>query len=221
MNCLKNLCYVRIILWWIMLSCVLTSPAWALYYYGGDGKGDAYGQVANTEIVVMESAADQSFTVGDAATAISTVRVTQVYGLTGAGINTTDDIRVTIPSGLSMVWDSSDTSATIAGGASAKVSATVSYENSDKTLVVAVSSDFSDGDSITLSGLSFKTFTSSASDQLDLEIDNAGTVACVDAYWKTIYFAASSAIFTGGNGHGYAVYTFETQPDAPFFGMSF
>ena len=57
-----------------------------------------------------------------------------------------DDIRITVPVGFNMSWDSSDTTATIGGGASSKVSTTVSYEDSGRTLVLDVTSDFAAGD---------------------------------------------------------------------------
>ena len=61
----------------------------------------------------ISSAANQSFTAGDATTAISTITITD--DPTTATINTTDDIRIRIPAGFNLVWDLDDVTATIGG----------------------------------------------------------------------------------------------------------
>ena len=53
-----------------------------------------------------------------------------------------------------MTWDTSDTTATIGGTDSGKVSTTVSYEDSGATLVIDVTTNFSAGDDITVSAAS-------------------------------------------------------------------
>ncbi|MCA9406444.1 MAG: DUF11 domain-containing protein, partial [Candidatus Omnitrophica bacterium] len=190
-------------------------------YTGGSGDGYSSSLGATADVVTIASST-QTFSVDDSATAISTITISQEVGLAGSGINTTDDIRVTIPSALGMVWDTGDTTATIGGAASGKVSGTVTYEDAGKTLVVAVSADFVNGDSITISDLSFTTFTEVGSDNLDLEIDNAGTVAASDTGSKTINLPASPVTFTGGSGDGYSsavfggsnIYTWTGSSDA-------
>ena len=71
-----------------------------------------------------------------------------------------------------MTWDTSDTTAVIGGAAAAKVSSTVSYEDSGKTLVLNVTSNFAAGDQITISDLSYTDFTAiSSADNLELEVE--------------------------------------------------
>ena len=103
--------------------------------------------------MVLSSAANQTFTVTDPATAISTITVTD--DVTNAQITAANDIRIRIPSGFNMTWDPSDTTAVIGGAASTKVSTTVSYEDTNGTLVLDVTSDFAPSDQITVSGLNF------------------------------------------------------------------
>ena len=88
-------------------------------------------------------------TAGDAATAISQVTIADPGGL----ITAANDIRIMIPGGFNMVWDSSDTLASISGTGSSKVDSAVTYEAGDKTLRIDVTTDFAGGDSITVSGL--------------------------------------------------------------------
>jgi hypothetical protein len=88
-----------------------------------------------------------------------------------------------------MTWNSSDTTATIGGAASSKVETTVSYEDSDATLVLDVTSDFADSDVITVSGLSFTSFTAaSGADYLEIEVNNDDAVSATDD--KTIQIGA-------------------------------
>ncbi len=118
------------------------------------------------------TAQNHAYNVSQSAQAIDTITV--VDGSTPA-ITSANDIRIKIPAGFNMIWDSSDTTAVIGGTASAKVSTTVSYEDSDKTLVLDVTSDFVAGNYITIFGLSFKSFTNtSALTNLGLDTNNDG-----------------------------------------------
>ncbi|GAI08652.1 unnamed protein product, partial [marine sediment metagenome] len=110
----------------------------------------------------------QTFAVDDPATAISTMTITDVS--TTPTITDANDIRIKIPSTFNMEWDISDTTATIGGGAAGKVSTDVSYEDSNKTLVIDVTENFAASDQITVSGLSFTNFSAgSVADNLELE----------------------------------------------------
>jgi hypothetical protein len=134
----------------------------------------------------ISSASNQSFFVGDPAIAISAVTVTDS---TGGLITAANDIRIRVPAGFNMVWDSTDTTATIGGAASSKVDTTVTYEDSDATLVLNVTSNFAAGDVITVSDLSFKSFSAVSSvDYLALEVYNDDVVIATDD--KTIAIGA-------------------------------
>jgi hypothetical protein len=136
----------------------------------------------------ISSGDNQTFTVGDPTTAISAITVTD-HGQTPV-ITAANDIRVRIPAAFNMDWDIFDTVATISGSGAAKVSTTVSYEDSDKTLVIDVTSDFAASDTITISDLSFTDFTATSStDYLDLDIDNDAAADATDD--KTIEVQAA------------------------------
>jgi hypothetical protein len=141
--------------------------------------------------LTISSAADQMFNVGDSPTAISTITITDA--IDAPMLTAADDIRIRIPAGFNMTWDTIDLTAVIGGVASAKVAATVNYEDSGLTLVLDVIADFAAGDQITVSGLSFTGFTDLTSpDNLELEVDNGDTVAAFDQ--KTIRIVGSLSI---------------------------
>ena len=167
-------------------------------------------------VMTITSAADQAFTVADAATTMSALTIKQEFS-TSDGVTAANDIRVKIITPLDITWDSSVTTATVAGGASGKISTTVSYASSDKILVVNATSDFVDTDTITLSGLKFKNFNSASFNNLQLEVDNAGTTVEVDPYLKTVSLAARSNGFLGGNGRCEASGQTSRTPNALFF----
>jgi hypothetical protein len=136
----------------------------------------------------LTGAADQAFSVGDPATAMTSVTVTDASTAT---ITATNDIRLRIPSTFNMVWNTAVTTATIGGGAAGKVSTTVSYEDAGKTLVLNVTTNFAASDQITVSGLQFTSFSApSAAGRLELVTSGAGgsTIATSDRT-KTIYAA--------------------------------
>ena len=191
-------------------------------FLGGNGRGEAMVIAGSRAILSMMSTASQSFTVGDPTTLMSALSITQQFS-SANGVLTANGIRVKIPAALGMTWDSTVTTATVSGGASGKVSTTVSYENSDKTLVIAATTNFADGDTITVSGLKFKNFTASGDNFLQLEIDNAGTTIEADPYDKFVLVVERSTGFLGGIGRGEIEGDINQGPpvDAIFFGTMF
>jgi len=130
-------------------------------------------------VPLIYSAGDQVFNVNDGVTASSAITVFDSPTPTITALN---DLRSRIPASFNMSWDTTDTTAVIAGGASAKVSTTVSYEDAGKTLLLDVSSDFINGDDITVSGLGFASFnTVEAADNLELESNNDDVVTATDS----------------------------------------
>ncbi len=112
-------------------------------------------------------------------------------------IRAANDLRIRIPAGFNMTWNTADTAAVIAGFAASKVSATVSYEDAGKTMVLNVLTDFVPGDFVTVSGLSFTSFTAaSPPDELELEVDNLGGVVDIDDKRIFIEVAADVPVFT-------------------------
>ncbi len=124
----------------------------------------------------LSSALSQTFSIGQPATAASNPTITD-DPLT-PGISATSDIRIRIPAGLAMTWDTAVTTVTLSGSAAAKVSTTLlAYEDSGKTLVLNVTANFAAGDTLTVSGLRFANFTATSSDNLELVTAGAGGVA--------------------------------------------
>src|SRR5207249_6272536 len=124
----------------------------------------------------IASAANQLFLVGQPATAMSAITVTDA----GATITAAQDIRIRIPATLGMTWNTALTTATLAGGAAAKVSPTVSYEDGGKTLVLNVTTSFLASDQIVVSGLQYMSFAAAsgpANRQLVVTGAGAGTPA--------------------------------------------
>jgi uncharacterized repeat protein (TIGR01451 family) len=143
----------------------------------------------------ISSAANQTFQVGDPTTAASTITIAEdtLYQT----ISDTDDLRVRIPAGLDMIWDTLQTTIVVGGNASTKVGTTVSYEDAGKTAVIDVTTSFAAADTITVDSLEFMEFGSaSAADSLELEVKNDGLVSAVDDKTKEIT-AASGATLLG------------------------
>jgi hypothetical protein len=122
----------------------------------------------------ISSAANQVFTVNDPSTAIQAVTLTDAPGV--ATFRATRDVRVVIPAGIALEWDTLDTTAVVTPGAGAgTVDTAVSYLGT-KTLVLNILTDFSPGQTLSVSGLSFRNFTlpgSGARLELDVDLDAA------------------------------------------------
>jgi hypothetical protein len=173
-------------------------------FIGGTGDGWSYSESADLTMtgpnITISSAANQIFYVGQSATSISTITITDNTG----AITAANDIRIRIPSTFNMTWDSTDTTATIGGSASSKVSTTITYEGSNKILVLNVTSDFTAGEAITVSGLAFTSFSAvSSSDNLELDVYNSGVVYTVDDKYIQIK-SSTSGPFIGGTGDGWS-----------------
>jgi hypothetical protein len=161
---------------------------------GGGGGGTA----------TISSAGNQSFTVGDGTTAISAITITD--DATTATITSAKDIRIRIPSSFNMVWDTDDLTASISGTGSDHVSTSVSLEDSNKTLVITVDSDFDAGDAITVSGLNFENFSAaSSSDNLELEVYDDGVATATDTKTITINAAAGEATISSAGNQSFTV----------------
>jgi YVTN family beta-propeller protein len=132
-----------------------------------------------TAAVTISSSGNQSFVEGAPAVAIGTITVTD--DATTPEITALNDLRVRIPVGFPMTWDTSDTDAVLGGPAAPNVSTTVTFEDSDQTLVLDVTADFPAGAQLTISGLGFAAFSSEASpDNLELEVHDDDVVTATD-----------------------------------------
>jgi uncharacterized repeat protein (TIGR01451 family) len=148
------------------------------------GDANQANNTASADIDVLEAGAltissqtDRTFFVGDPATTISPFTVTDDLAVVTAA----NDLRIRIPAGFSMDWDTSITTATIAGSAAGKVASSVTYEDGGQTLVLDVSADFDAGDQIVVSSLKFTNFSAPATpERLELEVANDGAVSALD-----------------------------------------
>ncbi len=140
--------------------------------------------------VSLSSASNQTFAVG-AATPVSPVAFT-ITDLLGGSITAANDIRIRIPAGFPLRWDSSVASASLAGSAAPKVNPTIlAYEDLDKTLVLNVVTSFAPGDQLIVSGLGLEGFLHpAAADNLELEVDGDGSISAFDD--KTITIVATA-----------------------------
>jgi len=122
------------------------------------------------------STADQTFTTSDGTTAISPITITEG----GApAIKAANDIKVTIPAGSGLEWDTGDSTPSFSGTASGKVGS-VLYTDSNKSLVIDVTEDFAAGDTLIIDGLSYTSFTASPVDNLEIYVDGYSTDTVAD-----------------------------------------
>ena len=121
---------------------------------------------ALTSGVILSSASNQSFVVGASPTTTVSIFVTE--SVLGGNITAANDIRLRIPAGFNMRWDTSVTTVTLNGGAAGSVEPTVkAYEDGAKTVVLDVNTDFLASQDLQVDDLAFRSFTApSASRQL-------------------------------------------------------
>jgi hypothetical protein len=104
---------------------------------------------------LLSSAYDQVFYTGQAASNTAAIIITAAAA---GAITQGGDIRLKIAtSAVDMAWDTSVGSISVTGSGSGNVSTSVSYSGSS-TLIIDVQTDFSAGQTITVSGLKFKNF---------------------------------------------------------------
>src|SRR5438876_449541 len=165
-----------------------------------DGAGAATKASDSKTITVVaatiSAGANLSFVVGQAPTAMSEITVTDNASPL---ITAANDIRIRIPSGFNMTWNTALTTATITGSAASKVSKTVTYEDGGKTLVITVTSNFAGGDQIVISGLAYMGFTAPAApDYLQLVVTGAaGGTNASDS--RTIQVATPPTVASAAN----------------------
>jgi hypothetical protein len=175
----------------VRVSKSVRSACWIQGEYNNQSSPSTFYTVGSETqfLATISSAANQSFSVGQASTTASVITVTDAASNT---ITTANEIRIRIPATFNMTWDTSVTTITRGGGASAKVSATLkAYEDSNRTAVVDVTTNFAANDVLTITGLKFTSFTAiSAADKLQLVVGGAGA-ATTNLDDKTITIVAA------------------------------
>ncbi len=176
---------------------------------------------ATTPVATIASAANQAFQVGQATTTISTITVTE--HVTTPTITAANDIRIAIAtSTVGMKWDTTQTTATIGGTASGKVSTTVSYEGGGSVAVVDVTSNFAAGETLTIAGLKFAQFTAVNAPLSALGIRAGGAAATTNDSndSKTVAIAGSLAITQHTAGQVVDSFTYPSATVVPLFGFN-
>ena len=109
-----------------------------------------------------------------------------------------NDIRIRIPAGFNMTWDSAESAVTLGGSAAAKVDTQIlAYEDLDHTLVLDVTTDFAAGDTLIVNGVKFANFTAvSAADNLELEVYNDDNPRTLDDKTVTVATPVSSTLLS-------------------------
>jgi len=139
----------------------------------------------------MASSANQSFLTGSLPQAASAIAIAD--DPLDATITAVNDIRIHIPEGFHMRWRDSVSGVGLVGSAAGKVSSTVAaYEDLGRVVVLDVESDFVPGDTLTITGLGFQSFTApSPLDYLQLEVGDDGLVSAFDSRTVEIRAAAN------------------------------
>ncbi len=186
----------------VMAAWVMNGPLIRAASYTG-GLGDGYDEDAMTNdvylstLVTLSSAENRSFTRAYAPVSIGTITIADDPV---TPVITSGTLVLSIPAGFGMTWDETDTTATFGGSAASKANTTVSYAGSNKKLLVAVTNGFSAGDTLAISGLSFKNHIGFGTTRLELDYDDDGITDALDDKTITIL-----EFYTGGPGDAYAM----------------
>lgn len=136
--------------------------------------------------VSLSSGADQdlAWTAAQAALATTTIQVVQATNDLGQAVITSGGaLRLSVPSAWACRFDTG--AALTFGGATAKVNVGgVSYTANGRTLIVPVTADFGDGDTLTVGGLKLLDLAlcRAGAEKLELDIDGNGASDANDAY---------------------------------------
>ncbi len=171
----------------IRISSVARSADWLTTEHSNQGSPGSFHSIGGqqSQLILISSAANQTFATGDPPTTLATITI--VAGPSGTDVTAADDLRIRIPAGLAMLWDTSVTTVTLGGTAGSRVSGSVSYEDASRTVVLNVTSDFAASEDITVSGLRATSFTAASGPlPLDLEARNDDTVTASDDKQITI-----------------------------------
>ena len=147
----------------------------------------------------ISSASSQSFTVGAAPTVAATITITD--SVDSGTITKADDVRIRIPAGFNMVWDTSVTTISLGGPAAGKVKSNLkAYEDAGKTAVIDISNNFAASDQFTIDGLQFVDFAApSALAYLELEVLNDGGTTNTDDKTLTIVAGGTANILSAAD----------------------
>ncbi len=135
-----------------------------------------------------------------------------------ASSSVANDIRINIATTTTnFLFDTSVTSPTISGTGSGKVSGTVSYENNGATLVINVTTAITTSDTLTITGLKARSFSSVSTTTSQLRLFNTGSISGTAATSSVTTFRivglASISAHSGGQVSN--EFGFQNDNDAP------
>ncbi len=159
--------------------------------------------------VSISSAYDEIFNYGGVASTSALLTVTDIDGV----LTTTNKLRIPIAtSSINMLWDTSITTPSYGGTGSGNVTNPVTYEGGGSVAVINVTTNFSAGQTLTISGLklkSFNTATSSTPAYLGIFADGA-TDQSLNAT-TTQSAAIKGTLFLGNHTAGQVIDQWDTQ----------
>jgi hypothetical protein len=132
----------------------------------------------------ITSGSNQVFTANDPSTLANQITITDSPA--SASILAPNILQVVIPSTLNFTWDTTVTSPTVTGTASAKVTLPFSYSVDSKTLKIPVNTSFATNDTLILNNLKFKNFSGCAPAGLQVTVTATGPVAATDTFTKAV-----------------------------------
>ncbi|MCG8569899.1 MAG: hypothetical protein MJB14_07140, partial [Spirochaetes bacterium] len=153
----------------------------------GTNGSDNFGAGADDTITIdfqtnppptMSSSGNMTFTVGDPATAINVITITN-SPVTNS-ITTGNDISIQIPAGLDCIFNPAANTPTFGGTASGNVAGTVTFSGGNKIMTIDVTTNFATNDTLTIDGLQFQTFASESSGSLTMSYDGGSTYSVTD-----------------------------------------
>jgi hypothetical protein len=173
------------------------------------------------EIASLVSEDNYHFYVGQATATLDQITITKLSSATD--IITTNDLRISIATTTTNFrFNTSNTSLTFTGTASGKVSGTVSYENSGATLVINVTTNFAQDDTLIISGIQVGSFAgvSTTSSQLSLYTSGSisGTPTAEDT--RTINITGSVVVSDHTLGQVNNQFGFQNKADEAMFAFS-
>ncbi len=146
---------------------------------GDDETADVDNKTVTIAQPSLSSSANQGLVV-DPNNAVALQPMTITEDPSYATINSADDLRISIPYGIGLVWNTADTMVVLGGTAANKVSTNLSYEDSGRTAVLGVTTSFVPGDGLIVNGLSAYAVEATAPFQLGLDTANDGGISAQD-----------------------------------------
>ena len=169
----------------------------------------------------LVSSANYHFYVGQATTTLDQITITKLSSDTD--ITTTNDLRINIATTTTNFrFNTGTTNLTFGGTASGKVSGTVSYENSGATLVINVTSNFAQNDTLTIDGIKVGSFAnvSTTSSKFGLYISGSISGSPITQDTKTINITGSITASDHTSGQVNNQFSFQNKADEAMFAFN-